>query len=312
MSTVVTVQGKQPGCLVQLLWFVVIGWWAGQIWILLAWLFMATVIGIPLAVKMLNRLPYVIALRGQDPEVAVIQAGGVTVVSVGGERSQRNLLLRIVYFLLIGWWLSAFWIEAAYVFCLTIIGLPIGFWMFDKTPAVLSLSRRVRVRSGPLAKPTVEAHDRTGPYRQASAVAGSQSLNGARAVKPEAEPPFYLPPTWNRPLADIGAERPMTFGDLVRVRSTEETEAVGLADLVGIVFGQTIPSKSGVDVTLKPRLDYAIAVNFDELGKTLWLPHDVLEFISHRPGQQVGIQTSRGERIWRRQENGKWTEVAGG
>ncbi len=141
MSTVVAVQGKQPGCLVQLIWFACIGWWAGQVWILLAWLLMATVIGIPLGVKMINRLPYVIALRSQDTGVTVIEAGGVTVVSVGGERPQRNLLLRIVYLVVIGWWLSALWMEFGYLFCATIIGMPIGFWMFDKTPAVLSLRR---------------------------------------------------------------------------------------------------------------------------------------------------------------------------
>ena len=39
-------------------------------------------------------------------------------------------------------WLSAFWMEVAYFFCLTLLGLPIGLWMFDKTPAVLTLGRQ--------------------------------------------------------------------------------------------------------------------------------------------------------------------------
>jgi uncharacterized membrane protein YccF (DUF307 family) len=141
MSTVATLQDRKPGCLVQLIWFLCIGWWAGQLWILGAWFFMLTVIGIPLGVKMINRLPYVIALRRQDAAVVVTVADGRRVVRVGGERPQRNLLLRTIYFLLVGWWLSALWMEGGYFLCATIIGIPIGFWMFDKTPAILSLRR---------------------------------------------------------------------------------------------------------------------------------------------------------------------------
>ena len=142
MSTVV-VHGpkKDPGCLVQILWFLFIGWWAGQLWIVLAWLLMLTVLGIPLGVAMMNMVPMVIALRGQSGGVAVTTVGGVTTVTPGAAVRQHNILLRAIYFLLIGWWLSAIWMELAYLFCLTIIGLPVGFWMFDKVPGLVSLRR---------------------------------------------------------------------------------------------------------------------------------------------------------------------------
>jgi uncharacterized membrane protein YccF (DUF307 family) len=139
----VVVKGSQqsPGCLVQLLWFAFIGWWAGQLWITVAWLLMVTIIGIPLGVMMMNKVPWVIALRGESGTVTVTTAGGVTTVRSGGSIPQHNLLLRALYFVLVGWWLSAIWMELAYLICLTIIGLPIGFWMFDKVPALVSLRR---------------------------------------------------------------------------------------------------------------------------------------------------------------------------
>jgi uncharacterized membrane protein YccF (DUF307 family) len=141
VNTVIVQTQKGPGCLVQVLWFLFIGWWAGQLWIALAWLAMLTIIGIPLGVKMLNRIPKVIALRESEKAMTVTRVGDVTVVAPGGEKPQRNLLLRALYFLFIGWWLSAIWMEIAYLACVTLIGIPLGFWMFDKVPALVSLRR---------------------------------------------------------------------------------------------------------------------------------------------------------------------------
>ena len=131
---------RNPGCLIQVLWFVFIGWWFGQLWIAVAWILMLTIVGIPLGVAMMNKVPWVIALRGESEALRVTTAGGVTTVS-RAPMPQYNLVLRAVYFLLVGWWLSAAWMEVAYLFCLTIIGLPLGFWMFDKVPALVSLRR---------------------------------------------------------------------------------------------------------------------------------------------------------------------------
>ncbi len=136
----VIVTKENPGCLVQLLWFALVGWWAGELWIAAAWFLMVTVIGAPLGVAMLNMLPQVIALRGQRSAVEVSQVGNL-VVQRETHVPQRNIVLRVLYFVLIGWWLTALWMEAAYALCLSIIGLPIGFWMFDKVPALLTLRR---------------------------------------------------------------------------------------------------------------------------------------------------------------------------
>jgi uncharacterized membrane protein YccF (DUF307 family) len=137
MTTATIVAKRNPGCLVQLAWFALFGWWLGQAWVAVAWFLAATVIGLPLAVMMLNRVPEVITLRGET-ELLVRSWGGRTVVT---EVPQYNILLRALYFLLVGWWASAVWIETAYALCCTVIGLPVGFWMFDRVPAIVSLRR---------------------------------------------------------------------------------------------------------------------------------------------------------------------------
>ena len=123
--------------MIQLVWFALVGWWLGQAWVAVAWFLTATIIGMPLAVMMLNRVPEVMALRGET-ELLVKSWNGHTVVS---DMPQYNILLRALYFVLVGWWASALWLELAYALCMTVIGLPLGFWMFDRTPAIVSLRR---------------------------------------------------------------------------------------------------------------------------------------------------------------------------
>ncbi|HEX2981181.1 MAG TPA: YccF domain-containing protein, partial [Anaerolineaceae bacterium] len=102
-----------------------------------AWILMVTIIGIPLGVAMLNMLPKIIALRDPLDHSYVSTREGWRQTNV----PQVNIFLRAIYFLLVGWWLSALWMEAAYAVSLTIIGLPIGFWMFDRVPGIVSLRR---------------------------------------------------------------------------------------------------------------------------------------------------------------------------
>ena len=86
-----------------------------------------------MGVKIVNRIPYLMALR-EAPTQVTIWGQQVQV-------KQLNIILRTVWFILIGFWLAALWMSVAYVLCLTIIGMPAGFWMFDQTPAMLTLRR---------------------------------------------------------------------------------------------------------------------------------------------------------------------------
>ncbi len=120
---------SQPGCLVQLLFFIFIGWWLGGLAVTLAYLLFLTIIGIPLGVMIINKIPYLMALRTTEPVIS----------TPGHNARQINIIIRVVWFFLLGWELTALWISIAYIFCLTILGMPIGFWMFDKAPGLLTL-----------------------------------------------------------------------------------------------------------------------------------------------------------------------------
>ena len=58
------------------------------------------------------------------------------------EAAHRPLWLRVLWFVLVGWWLTLFTLVLAYLCLLTIIGLPAAFWLFDRVPLVLTLKPR--------------------------------------------------------------------------------------------------------------------------------------------------------------------------
>ena len=140
-NSVVVENRRNPGWLLQLIWFAFVGIWLGQAWMVAAWILMISIIGLPLGIAMLNMLPKVVALREPTRQVRVIHREDGRMVLQDVDGPQVNFLLRALYFILVGWWLSALWMEVAYLLTATIIGIPLGFWMFDQVPGVLTLRR---------------------------------------------------------------------------------------------------------------------------------------------------------------------------
>lgn len=130
----------EPGCLIQTLWFLFVGWWLGSLAISLAWFLNVTIIGLPLGLAILNNIPKLLALQNPERYVQVVSRGGRTVVRES-DLPERPFLLRALFFLLIGWWWSGIWLGVAYLLCATIILLPVGLAMFRATPAMTTLER---------------------------------------------------------------------------------------------------------------------------------------------------------------------------
>jgi uncharacterized membrane protein YccF (DUF307 family) len=65
-----------------------------------------------------------------------------TPVVVQQRRPPPGLALRAVWFVFIGWWLSALAIGVAYFLCAIIVGLPLGFMIFNALPWILTLRER--------------------------------------------------------------------------------------------------------------------------------------------------------------------------
>jgi hypothetical protein len=70
------VEAKAPNLLLRVLWFVLIGWWLTGILSTVAWFLNATIIGLPLGLLLINRLPTFATLRPQDQSWRIEGAAG--------------------------------------------------------------------------------------------------------------------------------------------------------------------------------------------------------------------------------------------
>lgn len=139
--SVVVMQDKHgPGFGTRAVWYVFIGWWAAQIALIVGYLAGLTLVGLPVAFWVFNRIGTILTLRPRSQTTAVEQQGSTIVVrNVGAE--QHPLWARAVYFVLVGWWLSLIWMELAWLLSLTIVGIPLGIMMMNRLPAVYTLQR---------------------------------------------------------------------------------------------------------------------------------------------------------------------------
>ncbi|SFF78191.1 Inner membrane component domain-containing protein [Halopelagius inordinatus] len=121
---------KDRSLLVRALWFVLVGWWATPVVVNLAWALTVTVVLAPVGIKLVNLVPAVLTLK--EPRSRTVPDAA---------RGQRSLLVRALYFVLVGWWLGFVWANVASFLAVTVVGLPVAIWMLNRLPAVTSLYR---------------------------------------------------------------------------------------------------------------------------------------------------------------------------
>ncbi len=139
-KTVFVVNPSGPGCFVRGLYFIFVGWWLAAIWIAIAWLLNVTIVGLPLGLTMLNRVPQIMTLSPGSQSINVIQdADGVLRIARGD--TQFPLIVRIIYFILVGWWLSLIWTIVAYFMAIFPFTWPIGYGMFNIIGFVTTLRK---------------------------------------------------------------------------------------------------------------------------------------------------------------------------
>lgn len=95
-QTIVITDRGGPGFLVRIVWYVFIGWWLSGLAIMLSWILAVSIIGLPLAFAIFNRIPAIMTLRGRTLTYEATVKDGVTDMK-GRNPDQRPMLMRALY-----------------------------------------------------------------------------------------------------------------------------------------------------------------------------------------------------------------------
>lgn len=132
---------RGPGLLVRALWFVFIGWWLTAITSAVAWVAMITILGLPLGIWLINRIPTVLTLRPRTETYTRWSDGTRAGISQSVAITQQPWWIRGLWFIVVGWWASALVMTIGFFLIVIIITIPIGLMLYNRVPFVASLYR---------------------------------------------------------------------------------------------------------------------------------------------------------------------------
>jgi hypothetical protein len=125
-------------------WYYAIGWWAIGAFYLVGWLVSLTVVGLERGQRIFDRAVW-FATRGQPPpgqKDSYARAVGVPLARLAPASRQRPLALRLVWLVLVGWWLSAGWVLGCWAmqwppYPFTVLSIKLA----RRVPEVMTLAR---------------------------------------------------------------------------------------------------------------------------------------------------------------------------
>ncbi|MCA0350921.1 MAG: hypothetical protein LCH85_02900 [Chloroflexi bacterium] len=117
---------KDPNFLMQVIYFLVIGFWSSQMWLVATWV--CALLGLNITQPMLNYLPTITFLSLPHTD------GLVTSL-----RKELPRGLCLLYGICVGWYLSMLWMQVIWLATVSVVGLPLAQKMGRLLPSVMWL-----------------------------------------------------------------------------------------------------------------------------------------------------------------------------
>jgi uncharacterized membrane protein YccF (DUF307 family) len=124
----------------RMVWLAFAGWWLSALWVAIAWLAILLVVPLPTGFRIIAHLPLAVSLKRPGDERYDVVKNTLARIEHGRLR-QRPFIVRLVYFIVVGWWFSIGWIIVAWGASLLPRSQPAALMIFMRLPAVMTLRR---------------------------------------------------------------------------------------------------------------------------------------------------------------------------
>jgi serine/threonine protein kinase len=113
---------------IRVLYFLLVGWWLGFVCIEFGLLLCMFIVTWPEGLLILKRLPHTMTLRPSIPVRVNVST-----------QQKRSTGIRVLYFLLVGWWLGLYCLEIGLILCMFIVTWPEGLLILKRLPYIMTL-----------------------------------------------------------------------------------------------------------------------------------------------------------------------------
>lgn len=128
-----------PGCWFVGLYVIFFGWWLSLLATFYAWLLLASGVGSARGMMVLASIHH-LAFRRQPDADCRRSTEEIEIAIENKHVKHRPVLQRIIYTILIGWWMSAIALLAAWLLLLSVAGIPLATRIYRSAPRLATLA----------------------------------------------------------------------------------------------------------------------------------------------------------------------------
>jgi len=126
-----------PSMIIRFLWMLFIGWWLSGIFYFVGAILTLLIVTAPLGMVVIQKIGWAFSLYKESAYQTVYNSQGQAMQI---ERQNANFLVRFLYFLFIGWWIGGIALVISWIAGITIIGLPLSFYIMNRLGKIMTLA----------------------------------------------------------------------------------------------------------------------------------------------------------------------------
>jgi len=126
-----------PNLILRILWMLFVGWWLSGIFYIVGAILTLLIVTAPLGMIVIQKIGWAFSLYQESKYQTGYTASGQAIQI---EKQNANFIIRFLYFLFFGWWVGGIALVVSWIAGITIIGLPLTFYINNRLGKIMTLA----------------------------------------------------------------------------------------------------------------------------------------------------------------------------